>query len=58
MSSEIYVIGVNMTPFGKFLDRTVRKLTEAAVSNALVDAGIGRLGTEDPVTVLTAHPRR
>jgi acetyl-CoA acetyltransferase len=30
-----------MTPFGKFLDRSVRSLTEAAVKAALDDAGIG-----------------
>ena len=35
---DIYVIGVGMTPFGKFLSRSVRDLTRDAVSEALTDA--------------------
>jgi len=37
----IYVVGVSMTPCGKFLDKTVKDLTREAVSGALRDAGIG-----------------
>lgn len=37
--SDIYVIGVGMTPFGKFLDTSVKQLAHAAVDQALVDAG-------------------
>src|SRR4051794_40837077 len=37
--SDIYVVGVGMTPFGKFIDRTVKDLSREAVDNALTDAG-------------------
>jgi acetyl-CoA acyltransferase len=37
----IYVVGVSMTPCGKFLDKSVKDLTRDAVSGALRDAGIG-----------------
>lgn len=35
---DIYVIGVGMTPFGKFLSRSVKDLTREAVTEALKDA--------------------
>jgi acetyl-CoA acyltransferase len=38
MSSEIYVIGVNMTPFGKFMERSIKSLVAETVSGALSDA--------------------
>ena len=38
---RVYVVGVSMTPFGKFLDKSVRDLTREAVHNALSDAGCG-----------------
>jgi acetyl-CoA acetyltransferase len=37
--SDIYLVGVGMTPFGKFLDRSVKDLTREAVTGALADAG-------------------
>jgi acetyl-CoA acetyltransferase len=37
--SAIYVVGVGMTPFGKFLEKSVKDLTDEAVSAALADAG-------------------
>lgn len=40
--SDIYVIGVGMTRFGKFLDRSVKDLTRDAVEAALADAGVAR----------------
>ena len=40
--SDIYVVGVGMTPFGKFIDRTVKDLTREAVTNALTDAGAAK----------------
>jgi acetyl-CoA acetyltransferase len=40
--SDVYLVGVGMTPFGKFLDRTVKDLTLEAVSGALADAGVGK----------------
>jgi len=36
----IYVVGVSMTPCGKFLEKSVKDLTRDAVSGALRDAGI------------------
>ncbi|MBB5048075.1 acetyl-CoA acetyltransferase [Rhodopseudomonas rhenobacensis] len=39
MSDDIYVIGVSMTRFGKFLDRSVKSLVAEAVTGALADAG-------------------
>lgn len=37
--SEVYIVGVGMTPLGKHLDMTVKQLTEQAVRAALADAG-------------------
>ncbi len=39
--SDIYIVGVGMTHFGKFLDRSVKDLTREAVTAALADAGAG-----------------
>ena len=39
MTENIYLVGVSMTPFGKFLDKSVKDLTRAAVTEALSDAG-------------------
>jgi acetyl-CoA acyltransferase len=36
--SDIYIVGVGMTPFGKFLDRSVKEITREAVTAALADA--------------------
>ena len=38
--SNVYVIGVGMTPFGKFLNKSVKDLTRNAVNAALADAGV------------------
>jgi acetyl-CoA acyltransferase len=40
--SDIYVVGVGMTRFGRHLDRTVRDLTGEALALALRDAGCER----------------
>lgn len=37
--SDTYVIGVGMTPFGKFLSKSVKDLTKSAVTEALANAG-------------------
>ena len=37
--SEIYVVGVGMTAFGKFPDKSVKELTKEAVTAAMADAG-------------------
>lgn len=37
---KVVIGGVGMAPFGKFLDSTLKSLSEEAVSAALVDAGI------------------
>ena len=36
---RVYVVGVAMTPFGKYLNKSVRDLTEEVVEGALADAG-------------------
>jgi len=38
----VYIVGVGMTPFGKFLERSVKDLTREAVTAALRDAGCER----------------
>ncbi|MAJ86688.1 MAG: thiolase family protein [Cellvibrionales bacterium TMED148] len=37
---EVFVSGIGMTNFGKFLSRSLKSLSEEAVSNALSDAGV------------------
>ncbi len=37
--SDVYVVGVGMTPFGKFPDTTVKQMTKDSVTLALRDAG-------------------
>lgn len=41
MTYRTAIAGIGMTSFGKFLDRSVRSLSEEAVRIALADAGIG-----------------
>lgn len=36
---DVYLVGVGMTPFGKFLDKSVKTLTKESVSEALTDSG-------------------
>jgi acetyl-CoA acyltransferase len=36
---DVYIVGLGMTPFGKYSDLSVRNLTESAVTAALDDAG-------------------
>src|SRR5579863_8085067 len=36
---DIYVVGVGMTKFGRFLDRSVKSLAHEAIGAALNDAG-------------------
>ena len=37
---DVYVVGVGMTPFGKFPDKSIKDLTREAVTAALEDAGL------------------
>lgn len=46
MDSKCAVVGVGMTPFGKHLDVTIRQMAEAAVAQALQDAGLGAQDVE------------
>jgi len=41
MIDRVAVVGIGMTSFGKFLDRSVRNLSEEAVRDALSSAGLG-----------------
>jgi acetyl-CoA acetyltransferase len=40
--TDVYLVGVAMTPFGKFLEKSVKDLTREAVEGALADAGASR----------------
>jgi acetyl-CoA acetyltransferase len=40
--TDVYLVGVAMTPFGKFLEKSVKDLTREAVEGALADAGAQR----------------
>jgi len=40
--SKVYIVGVGMTPFGKFLDRSLKDLSREAVEAALKDAGAAK----------------
>ncbi len=40
--SKVYIAGVGMTPFGKFLDRSIKDLSRQAVEAALADAGAAK----------------
>src|SRR5258706_5230335 len=40
--SKVYIAGVGMTPFGKFLDRSIKDLSLQAVEAALADAGAAK----------------
>jgi len=42
MSDNVYIIGVGMTKFGKWLERSIKDLTGEALEAALKDAGVGR----------------
>jgi acetyl-CoA acetyltransferase len=39
---DVYVIGVSMTPFGRFPAKSVKNLTQEAVRGALADAALAR----------------
>jgi acetyl-CoA acyltransferase len=39
---DVYLVGVGMTPFGKYLGKSVKDLTREAVNDALADAGTQR----------------
>ncbi len=39
--TDIHIVGIGMTPLGKFPDRSVKELTKSAVDAALADAGAG-----------------
>jgi acetyl-CoA acetyltransferase len=39
---NIYIVGVGMTPCGRFLDQSVKDLTRQAVEAALADAGLAK----------------
>lgn len=42
MSEDVYVVGVGMTRFGKFLDTPLKALVREATQGALDDAGVGQ----------------
>jgi len=42
MSENVYIIGVGMIKFGKYLDRTIKHLAGEVLESALKDAEVGR----------------
>lgn len=40
MKQNCYIAGIGMTPFGKFLDRSIKSLAGEAIETALGDAGV------------------
>lgn len=38
--TEVYVVGIGMTPFGRYLEKSVKQLTREAVDEALADGGV------------------
>src|SRR5258708_20050768 len=42
MSSQVFVVGVGMTRFGRHPDKSVKELTREAVEQALADGGCGK----------------
>ena len=40
--TDVYIVGVGMTPFGRHLDKSVKRLSQLAVEAALADAGCAR----------------
>jgi acetyl-CoA acetyltransferase len=39
---EVYIIGIGMTRFGKYLDRGIKSLSEEAITNAFKDSGASK----------------
>ncbi len=37
--TDLYIVGVGMTPFGKYMDRSVKDMTRESVTGAVADAG-------------------
>lgn len=42
MSNDVYIIGVGMIKFGKFLERSIKEMTGQALEKALEDCGLAR----------------
>lgn len=53
--SEVFVVGVGMTPLGRHLDKSVKDLTRLAVDTALQDAGCDRTGVESIFFSASTH---
>lgn len=50
---DVFIVGVGMTPFGRFLGRSLRDLAEDAIGRALADAGAGH-GQVEAITFANA----
>jgi acetyl-CoA acetyltransferase len=42
MSDDVYILGVGMTKFGKYLDKSIKTLTGEALELVLSDCDLGR----------------
>ena len=40
---DVYILGVSMTPFGRFFDKSVKDLTREAYLAVLDDAGMAEI---------------
>jgi len=52
MSDDIYITGVGMTKFGKYLNKSVKDLTGEALREVVRDADVSR---DDIEAVLAIH---
>ena len=46
MSDNVYILGVGMTKFGKFLEKSIKALTGEALELVLKDCGLTRSDIE------------
>ncbi|QCI66940.1 thiolase family protein [Phreatobacter stygius] len=53
--SDVYIVGVGMTVFGRFLDTPLKALAGAAITEALEDAGLARDAVEAAFFANTAQ---
>ena len=44
--SEVYIIGIGMTKFARHLDRSIKSLSQEAVTAALQDSGVSNEALE------------
>ncbi len=53
--TDVYIVGIGMTAFGRFLDKSVKQLTAEALEEALEDSGLDRSAIEAAFFANTAQ---